>query len=176
MHTEHGPRGSNGCFRRFGAVLFALFACAHAGGIAALDETREPLDFTLERLEGGTSSLADYRGQWVVLNYWATWCAPCRAEIPELSELHVERDDIIVLGLAYEEAEKSIFKEFLAEFQPAYPMLLVDVYNPPEPFGAPRLLPTTIIHRWKTNLSGPRFGRGSPAPQFFLQRVLAGRE
>ncbi len=145
MQTEYAPRRSNCRFRRVGTFLLLLFVFAHTGGVQALDESGEPVDFVLERLDGGTSSLSDFRGQWVVLNYWATWCAPCRAEIPELSELHVERDDISVLGLAYEEAEKSEFEAFLAEFKPAYPMLLVDVYAPPEPFGVPRVLPTTYI-------------------------------
>jgi thiol-disulfide isomerase/thioredoxin len=80
-----------------------------------------------------------------VLNYWATWCAPCRKEIPELSELNSSRDDIVVLGLAYEDTEMKVFDEFLLEFEPSYRILLVDVYNPPEPFGAPKALPTTII-------------------------------
>ncbi len=127
------------------AVLLVVFALAFTGSTQAFSDTGGPVDFELERLDGGTTRLSDFRGQWVVLNYWATWCAPCRAEIPELSELHVEREDITVLGIAYEEAEKSDFEAFLAEFQPAYPMLLVDVYAPPEPFGVPRVLPTTFI-------------------------------
>jgi hypothetical protein len=62
-----------------------------------------------------------------------------------LSELHKERDEIVVLGLAYEDTESENFDKFLEEFNPSYPILLVDVYAPPEPFGAPRVLPTTII-------------------------------
>jgi thiol-disulfide isomerase/thioredoxin len=108
-------------------------------------ETEEPVDFTLEKLGGGQQSLATLRGKWVVLNYWATWCAPCLKEIPDLSQLHDSRADIIVLGLAFEENEIKAFEEFLLEFKPSYPILLVDVYNPPEPFGAPRVLPTTIV-------------------------------
>ncbi len=108
-------------------------------------ETDEPVDFTLEGLSGGQQSLSALRGKWVVLNYWATWCAPCRKEIPDLSELHDNRDDIVVLGLTFEENEIAVFEQFLLEFKPSYPILLVDVYNPPEPFGAPRVLPTTIV-------------------------------
>ena len=63
-------------------------------------ETDHPVDFTLRQLGGGEVSLSDYLGEWVVVNYWATWCAPCRAEMPELSELHEQREDITVLGLA----------------------------------------------------------------------------
>lgn len=50
-----------------------------------------------------------------------------------------------MLGLAYEEATVEELTVFLDEFEATYPILLVDVYKPPEPFGAPRVLPTTII-------------------------------
>lgn len=108
-------------------------------------ETEEPVNFSLQQLGGGEVALADYRGDWVVVNYWATWCAPCRKEIPDLSELHRERDDVTVLGLAYEELDDAEFFEFLEDFDVSYPILKVDVYAPPEPFGAPKVLPTTII-------------------------------
>jgi thiol-disulfide isomerase/thioredoxin len=108
-------------------------------------ETDYPVDFTLPQLGGGEVTLADYRGKWVVVNYWATWCAPCRKEIPELTELHEARADVIVLGLAFEDTDDAAFEAFLADLNATYPILRVDVYNPPEPFGAPKVLPTTII-------------------------------
>lgn len=108
-------------------------------------ETDTPVDFTLPVLGGGEMSLSEHRGKWVVLNYWATWCAPCRHEIPELTALHDARDDIVVLGLAFDDSDPETFGIFLDEFAPSYPILLVDVYAPPEPFGAPRVMPTTII-------------------------------
>ncbi len=113
--------------------------------VAAREESNEPVDFTLPRLGGGEIALSDYLGGWVVVNYWATWCAPCRKEIPELSQLHDERDDVTVLGLAFEDTDDEAFETFLAEFHISYPILHVDVYHPPEPFGAPKVLPTTII-------------------------------
>jgi len=116
-----------------------------AAGIQAANKSEVPVDFTLQRLHGTATSLSAYRQKWVVLNYWATWCAPCRKEIPDLSILHESRDDIVVLGLAFEDTEMENFDKFLEEFHPSYPILLVDVYAPPEPFGAPRVLPTTII-------------------------------
>jgi thiol-disulfide isomerase/thioredoxin len=108
-------------------------------------ETTEPVDFTLERLGGGEVSASDYRGDWVVVNYWATWCAPCVKEMPELSSLHEERDGVVVLGLAYEDVDDADFFAFLEKSPVSYPILKVDVYAPPEPFGAPKVLPTTII-------------------------------
>jgi thiol-disulfide isomerase/thioredoxin len=124
--------------------IFALMLLA-ASPLHAVYESEEPVDFTLQQLHGDAISLSDYRGKWVVLNYWATWCSPCRKEIPELSELNEARTDVRVLGLAFEDTEIENFDEFLKEFHPSYPLLLVDVYAPPEPFGAPRVLPTTII-------------------------------
>jgi thiol-disulfide isomerase/thioredoxin len=129
------------------AVLAFLASVALAQPLAPLanDESAGPVDFELEQLDGGTLAIADLRGQWVVLNYWATWCAPCRKEIPDLSELHARAERISVVGIAYEETEPEAFREFLAEFSPSYPNLLVDVYNPPQPFGAPMALPTSIL-------------------------------
>jgi thiol-disulfide isomerase/thioredoxin len=126
-------------------ILVFLAMTAWSGLAAADTQAAEPVEFTLQQLRAETLSASEFRGQWVVLNYWATWCAPCRKEIPELSELHEARSDIVVLGLAYEDTEIENFDTFLDEFDPSYPILLVDVYSPPEPFGAPKVLPTTIV-------------------------------
>jgi len=127
------------------ASLVLMTTILSASGLWAAYESEEPVDFSLQQLHGEMVSISDYRQKWVVLNYWATWCAPCRKEIPDLSSLHETRDDIVVLGLAFEDTDVETFDEFLEEYQPSYPILLVDVYAPPEPFGAPKALPTTII-------------------------------
>ena len=124
-------------------TMLAVMLCTPM--LNAADESDVPVDFSLLGLDGKDLELKDLRGQWVVLNYWATWCAPCRKEIPELSALHTAREDIVVLGLTYEDRELEVFDEFLEEFNPSYQVVLVDVYSPPEPFGAPKVLPTTII-------------------------------
>jgi len=126
-------------------IPILMILCLSVQQLPAEYESDEPVDFTLQQLHGDEVSVSDFRGKWVVLNYWATWCAPCRKEIPELSELNESRADIVVLGLAFEDTEIENFDKFLEEFHPSYPLLLVDVYAPPEPFGAPRVLPTTII-------------------------------
>jgi thiol-disulfide isomerase/thioredoxin len=155
--------------------LVACLLLPAASGRAAY-ETDAPVDFTLPQLGGGEVSLSDYRGEWVVVNYWATWCAPCRQEMPELSELHEQRADVTVLGLAYEEVEDNDFEAFLRDSPVSYPILKVDVYAPPEPFGAPKVLPTTIIldreGRAVKTFLGPvtrasieRFLDGSPSKQ-----------
>lgn len=103
------------------------------------------VDFELPGLDGQNQRLSDYRGQWVVVNYWATWCKPCRKEIPDLSEMHDNREDITVLGLAFEDTDPADFEQFLDSYPASYPILLVDVYNPPADLGPPRVLPTTHL-------------------------------
>ena len=133
----------NKVLRWLGATVLAYGILVSATAVAC--ERGEPIDFVLPTLGGGQMGLVELRGHWVVLNYWATWCGPCRKEIPELSELHTERTDIVVLGLAYEEASPAHFETFLEEFEVSYPILLIDVLAPPAPFGAPRVMPTTIL-------------------------------
>ncbi|MEJ2534300.1 MAG: TlpA disulfide reductase family protein [Gammaproteobacteria bacterium] len=127
------------------ALLALLLLCAAPWAAAQDDGAPTPVDFTLAMLGGGEQSLAALRGQWVVLNYWATWCGPCRKEIPDLSALHDRNERITVLGLAYEEASEAEFRAFLADNPATFPILLVDVYDPPQPFGPPKVLPTTIV-------------------------------
>lgn len=99
----------------------------------------------VETLDGGAYDLADQRGKWVVVNFWATWCAPCREEMPELSALGVMREHVEVIGLAYEEIEPEAMRAFLEQHPVAYPIAIVDVYDPPADFDTPRGLPMTYL-------------------------------
>lgn len=129
----------------FPKLILTLVLMLFASLQAVAYEGEGPVNFELKGLHGKDLSLDEFRGKWLVLNYWATWCAPCRKEIPDLSALHSANQDIVVLGLAFEDTDIENFDEFLDEFHPSYPLALVDVFAPPEPFGAPRVLPTTII-------------------------------
>jgi thiol-disulfide isomerase/thioredoxin len=96
-------------------------------------------------IDGKTFDLAARRGQWVVVNFWATWCGPCLKEMPELSALDAMREHVEVIGLDYEDIEPDALKAFMQKHPVVYPIAIVDVYDPPRDFEAPRGLPTTYL-------------------------------
>jgi len=91
-----------------------------------------------------TSGIADLRGQWVVINYWAKWCKPCIKEIPELNELDQHYSQVTVLGVNYDGATGEELATQLELLGVEFSMLTED---PAVGLGLPRpvVLPTTII-------------------------------
>lgn len=82
-------------------------------------------DFELEALDGGTVKLSDLRGERVMINFWATWCPPCRAEMPDMQRFH-EDTDIKILAVNLIETESSFdnVPAFLDELGLTFPVLL----------------------------------------------------
>ena len=110
-------------------------SAAHTGADegTAEEQTLPAIDFTLTDQYGNTHTLSDYKGKTVFLNFWATWCPPCRAEMPDIQKLYetydTEGDDaLVVLGIAApgmgsERSEEGI-KDFLDEHGYTYPVLM----------------------------------------------------
>lgn len=111
----------------------------------AREVTAEHPTLKLPTVDGKAYDLAEHRGKWVVVNFWATWCAPCLKEMPELSALHAMRNNIEVVGLAYEDIEPAEMQAFLKEHPVAYPIAIVDTYQPPADFAVPRGLPMSYL-------------------------------
>lgn len=134
-----------GCKREQPAPAPAPTAAATATPKPATPANMEFPTLEVATIDGKTFDLAARRGQWVVVNFWATWCGPCLKEMPELSALDAMREHVEVIGLDYEDIEPDALKAFLKQHPVVYPIAIVDVYDPPKDFEAPRGLPNTFL-------------------------------
>lgn len=85
-------------------------------------------EFTVTDIQGKTHHLADYRGKWVLVNYWATWCPPCLDEIPELIRLYGthRNKDLQVIGIAFDSGPRYKIAEFVNAHAINYPIVMGD--------------------------------------------------
>jgi thiol-disulfide isomerase/thioredoxin len=125
--------------------------------------------FTLEDLSGKKVSLADYKGKAVMINFWATWCTPCRIETPWLAELRNQysAQGFEVLGISVDDIdrgdparldeEKQGIARFVRKMQIPYPVL-IDGDSIGKPYGGLDVLPTSFFIDRKGNLVAEQVG------------------
>lgn len=125
---------------------------------------------SLPDLNGNIVHLRDYRGKWVVVNYWATWCPPCREELPQLESFYkAHRGSAVVLGVNYEDTDPGSLKSFVDEHGITYPILQADV-DQITPFGRIYGLPTSFIISPQGKLVQSRTG---PVTRQYLDAILS---
>jgi thiol-disulfide isomerase/thioredoxin len=123
--------------RRLWILLMALALSASAS---------ETVDFTLPDLDGKPRPLSEFRGKWVVVNYWATWCPPCLDEIPELVNFHEQYKDkdAVVVGVDFEDIALPKLKTFVEDYFMSYPILQMKP-APKSELGVISGLPTSFL-------------------------------
>lgn len=124
--------------------------------------------FVLTDLTGKQQALSAFKGKWVVVNYWATWCPPCLEEIPDLIALSEQRKDVVVLGVVFDYKSEAQVKRFVDENLMSYPIVL-GVDSVVNQVGEPDVLPTTYIFNPKGKLAKVKHGQLSRA---YLDKVM----
>jgi peroxiredoxin len=140
--------------------------------IGAIDTHRPEVgrtapDFRVEMLDGSVAQLSDFRGQTVLLNFWATWCGPCRAEMPEFQEVYDVRlplDDFVVLAVDVGEGP-AVITAFIDELALTFPVALDPAGDVARLHGVRGLPATFFIDRHgvlRHQMLGPVFGNLLP--------------
>ena len=142
QHLSKYNRRSAYCGTRSPLLLafFFLLICS------ASAQASDTVDFSLPDIDGKAQKLSDYRGKWVVVNYWATWCPPCISEIPELVDFHEthKNKDAVVIGVDFEKIDTAELREFVDSYFMSYPILRMDP-APKSHLGVISGLPTSFL-------------------------------
>lgn len=168
------------------ALTLALAAWAWAGDppsqalrVAHPDTPGLAPDFRLATPDGRTIALGDLRGRLVFLNFWATWCPPCRVEMPSMERLHREFKDqgLVVLAVDLQESPRQVAR-FMRDFRLTFPALLDAEAEVAARYGV-RGIPTTFLidrqGRIVGSAVGPRDWAGAEARQL-IRTLLEGKE
>lgn len=104
------------------------------------------LDQNISNTQQIGKQLEDYNGKWLVINFWAEWCAPCLKEIPELNRLHQQRESLNmeIIGVSYDPLENHQIRQLVQKWAIEYPIMATEPV-PYLPFSLPNSLPGNYI-------------------------------
>ena len=156
MHTRKRPTGGPLLSLAAGLALIAasLFGFWWLGRsetsapVSGLPQGQVAPDFALNGLDGRTVRLSDLRGQVVLVNLWATWCPPCRAEMPDLAAVYLAYKDqgFVILGVDDQERAQTV-SDFVARSPVPYPILLDPDSRVSRAYGVSYLPASFLIDR-----------------------------
>lgn len=126
--------------------------------------------FILKDTAGIKHQLADYKGKWVLVNYWATWCPPCLEEVPDLVNLYDQRNkkDLMVIGVVFDYKNTKEVAQYIDDMLMSYPVVLGNDAIAAE-IGSAEVLPTTFIYNPKGELV--KIKRGLISKQY-IERLI----
>ncbi len=144
--TTRRPRSAMFLFVGAAVLISAILSLPNlrrSQPLIAIAQRQSMPNVALEQLGGGTWRLADHRGQAILINYWATWCGPCRTETPGLVRLARETEGLAVVGISMDTGDREVVQSFVRQFKLSYPIAF------PEPMSQMASgmvgLPTTIL-------------------------------
>lgn len=139
------------------SVAGKLFAQLLRAALLAM-VTASAMAFSLTDSQGKLHRLADYRGKWVLVNFWATWCPPCLEEIPELIALHEnKKNNLVVIGVALDYRNPKHVLEFAEQMMISYPIVLGN-YRSAAEIGPVRGLPMSYLYNPQGKLMAQKLG------------------
>jgi len=129
--------------------------------------------FLVKDMAGESHNLLDYKGRWVLVNYWAPWCPPCLEEIPDLVGLYDRRKDkdMAVIGIAFGYKSKKEVADFVDDMLMSYPVVLGDEKIIGQ-IGSADVLPTTYIYNPQGKLVKTKRGLITRA---YIEKLIAGK-
>ncbi|TAN07895.1 MAG: TlpA family protein disulfide reductase [Rhodanobacteraceae bacterium] len=130
---------------RFACIVVALLLASFAAGAVPAASAPARPTLVIKTLGGKTFDLAAHRGQWVIVNFWATWCSPCIAEMPAISKFVASHKKVTAIGLAYQPEPLDVVLKFAHEHPVDYPLARLDMQHPPAGLTMPVGLPTTDL-------------------------------
>ncbi|MDZ7262437.1 MAG: TlpA family protein disulfide reductase [candidate division KSB1 bacterium] len=109
-------------------------------------DSKQAPDFSLPNLEGKQVKLSDFKGKVIILDFWATWCPPCRMEIPDFIDLYKTYQDtgLVILGVALDQEGEKVVKPFAKKQGINYPILMGNA-QVVQKYGGIQGIPTTFI-------------------------------
>jgi thiol-disulfide isomerase/thioredoxin len=141
-------------------ILLSLHSVAYAASNFALKDTA-----------GKKHTLSQYKGKWVIVNYWATWCPPCLEEVPDFVALYDSRKnkDLMVFGIAFDYQSAKEVADYVDDMLMSYPIVLGDD-DVVKQIGSSELLPTTFIYNPRGELVKIKHGK---VTKQYLEAIMA---
>ena len=134
-------------------IVFTAMLIAFSPASVVGQDSLAP-QFALKDVNGRTVRLGDYRGKVVLINFWATWCPPCRAEMPDLIRLQREyaKQGLQIIGITYPPQRKSLVRRFARTLKVNYPIIL-GTRGIKALFSSEETLPLTVVINRDGNVS-----------------------